>query len=96
MAKIIDITEKLTFDENPKIKIRDVEVEVNSDAVTVLKMMQASGKAESESIPEIYELLFAEKERTKIEKLNLKFKDFTRLIRSAMQCITGEDEPVGE
>ena len=36
--KIVDITEKLSFDENPVLKIKDVTVEVNSDAATVLKL----------------------------------------------------------
>lgn len=65
MAKIIDITEKLSFDENPRIKIKSVEIEVNADASTVLKIMQASGKPEKESIPEMYELLLAWKTERK-------------------------------
>ena len=39
MAKIIDITEKLDFDTNPKIAIKGKEIEVNADAETVLKIM---------------------------------------------------------
>ena len=35
--KIVDITEKLSFDENPVLKIKDVTVEVNSDAVHCAK-----------------------------------------------------------
>ena len=39
MAKVVDITEKLSFDENPKIKIKGHEFEVNSDAKTMLEIM---------------------------------------------------------
>ena len=39
MAKIIDITDKLTFDGNPSLKIRGKVLEVNADAPTMLKVM---------------------------------------------------------
>lgn len=39
MAKIVDISEKLSFDENPILKIGDLEVEVNSDAETMKECM---------------------------------------------------------
>ena len=96
MAKVIDITEKLNFDENPRIKIKSVEIEVNADASTVLKIMQSSGKPEKESIPEMYELLFSLEDRKKIDKLKLKFKDFTALIETAMDSVVGANDTVGE
>lgn len=96
MAKVIDITEKLSFDENPRIKIKNVEIEVNADASAVLKIMQASGKPSKEAIPEMYGLLFSEADRKKIDKLKLKFKDFTALIETAMDSVVGEADTVGE
>ena len=39
MSRIIDITEKLNFDEKPKIKIKDKTFEVNDSAVTMLKIL---------------------------------------------------------
>lgn len=39
MAKIVDITDKLSFDENPKLVIKGKELEVNADAPTMLKVM---------------------------------------------------------
>ena len=39
MGKVVDITEKLTFDENPKLLIKGKELEVKADAPTVLKAM---------------------------------------------------------
>lgn len=47
MVKKVDITEKLNFDENPKMVIKGVEIEVNADAETMLKIMgEFSSKSE--------------------------------------------------
>ena len=43
MAKVVDITDKLNFDENPKLKIKGVVVTVNADAETMLRIMGAFG-----------------------------------------------------
>ena len=40
---IVDITDKLNFEESPKLKIKNVTVEVNADAPTMLKVMQRLG-----------------------------------------------------
>ena len=37
MAKVLDITEKLSFEGNPRLKIKGRELEVNADAPTMLK-----------------------------------------------------------
>ena len=47
MAKIINITDKLSFDKNPVIVIRDTEIPVNDDAVTMLKIMDMLGDDET-------------------------------------------------
>lgn len=39
MAKVVDITEKLSFDENPKLEIKGKQYEVKADAKTVLEIM---------------------------------------------------------
>lgn len=44
--KIIDITEKLSFEENPILVIKGKELEVNTDAETVLKLMGIIGDQE--------------------------------------------------
>lgn len=92
--KIVDITEKLSFDENPVLKIKDVTVEVNSDAATVLKIMGIFSKGISaKEVLAVYELIFNEKDRKKIDKLNLQFKDFQTIIMAAVDMITGDEEP---
>ena len=98
MAKVIDITEKLTFDGNPKLKIKDVELEVNSDAPTMLKVMGLMGNEEP-GIPEIlevYNLMFPEKSRKTIEELKLNFEDLVVVIQEGVALISGEGSARGE
>lgn len=94
-AKIVDITEKLSFDENPKIKIKNIICEVNSDAPTMLKLMQVVGQGEGVTagdVVKMYELMFSEEDRKKIDKQKLQFKDFQTLVMSAMSIVTGDSE----
>lgn len=95
MGKVVDITEKLSFDENPKLKIKKVECEVNADAPTMLKLMQLIGDGKDVSpndVVKMYELLFNEADRKKIDNLKLQFKDFQTLVMTAMGLVTGETE----
>ena len=86
MAKIVDISEKLSFDENPILKIGDLEVEVNSDAETMLKLMGTLDKGENMSaVKESMELLF---EKGAVEKIcSLKDKKGKKLSASSLSKI---------
>lgn len=98
MGKIVDITDKLSFDENPKLKIKNTEVEVNSDAATMLKLMQLIGNGDNvtpNDVVKMYDLIFAESERKKIDKLKLQFNDFQAIVMAAMNLVIGDNE-VGE
>ena len=93
MGKVVDITEKLSFDENPTIVIKGEKLEVNTDARTVLEILGLfQNKNEMEAVSEAYEKLFSEKDRKKIEKMKLPFKDFQTLIEEAMELVTGDNE----
>lgn len=93
MAKVVDITDKLSFDENPKIVIKGHECEVNADARTMLEIMGLfAGKSEAEATTEAYTKLFSEKDRKTIDKLKLPFKDFRKIIEISMNLIMGEEE----
>ena len=64
MAKKIDISDKLNFDENPVIVVEGVELEVNSDAETMLRIMGAfEDKDEIKAINKAVTLLFGEEGR---------------------------------
>mgnify|MGYP001146900846 CR=1 FL=1 len=92
MAKVVDITDKLSFDENPKIRIKDEEFEVNTDARTMLEIMGVfSSKDQSTAAVEAYEKLYSEKDRKRIDRLKLTFKDFMKMIEESMALIMGED-----
>jgi hypothetical protein len=99
MSKIIDITDKLSFEGNPKLIVKDLEIEVNTDAPTVLKFMKVINDEESSeslTILKSYELLFSEENREKIESLNLDFSDFLIVVKSAMSFINRNNIKEGE
>ncbi|MBP3469702.1 MAG: hypothetical protein J6K26_09335 [Lachnospiraceae bacterium] len=93
MAKVVDITDKLSFDENPKIVIKGELFEVNADARTMLEIMGLfSSKGQGEAALEAFDKMFSEKDRKRIDEMNLPFKDFMKLIEIAMDLISGEEE----
>ena len=99
MSKTIDITDKLSFEGNPKLIVRDIEIEVNIDAPTVLKFMKLINdeeSSESSTMLKTYELLFSKENREKIESLNLDFSDFMIVVKSAMSFINGNSDKEGE
>jgi hypothetical protein len=92
MGKVVNITDKLSFDENPKLKIKDVEIEVKADARTMLEIMGLfNDKPELEATLGASEKLFSEEDRAKLDKMNLSFKDYMHVIGFAMETIQGED-----
>lgn len=93
MAKIIDITDKLSFDENPKVVIKGKEFEVNADAETVLKMMGAfSSKSDIAASIDAFNFLFSEEDRKRIMMMKMSAKDLMIVIRESMDLILGTAE----
>lgn len=90
MGQVVNITDKLAFDENPVLEIKDQKIEINADAPTVLKIMDLMTQDDSD-VTKAYELLFSEKERKKLDKLRLSFRDFNTVIECAMALAAGED-----
>lgn len=95
MAKRIDISEKLTFDGNPRLVIRGNELEVNADAPTMLKVMNFIGGkgAEVKQINEAYQLMFPEKSRQAIEKMKLNVSDWIIVVQEAVSLVIGDIGP---
>lgn len=95
MSKVIDITDKLSFEGNPKLVVKGVELEVNSDAPTVLLFMQLMGRMDeakdmdADTLLKAYELLFSEETREKIKDLGVDFKDLMVIVQSAVELING-------
>lgn len=94
MSKIIDITNKLNFDERPKLVIKGAEIEVNNDAISFIKtvaLFDSEDGVKTSDILSALELLFDKKSREKIAKLHLSFADLSTLIRTATELIADED-----
>lgn len=93
MSKVIDITEKLTFDGNPSLMIKGKTLEVNADAPTMLKVMglMGSGEPGPKEIVEMYEMMFPEKSQKEIEKLKLNFSDLVTVVEAAVGLIIDND-----
>lgn len=98
MAKIVDITDKLSFDENPVLLVKGEKIEVQADAENMLKIMGLfrNGKSETEASAEAANLIFNERDRKKIAKMKIPIKDYMILIQEAMNLAMGEDDASGE
>ena len=94
MSKIIDITNKLNFDERPKLVIKGAEIEVNNDAISFIKaiaLFDSENGTSSTDILSALELLFDEENREKIAKLHLSFADLSTVIKTATELIADND-----
>lgn len=94
MAKVVDITEKLGFEGNPVLKVRDTELEVNADAATVLQIMGIFSEEEvtPKNIVDACDLLFTEDSNKKIMEMKLNFEDYQTLVMAAVDLAVGNDE----
>ena len=87
-----DLTEKLKFDEDPKLMIKNVELTVRSDAEVVLALMDIIGrKGEAAGAGEAAALLLSERDRKKLAGLHLKMDDYLEVLKAAVQLAMGAD-----
>lgn len=94
MSKIIDITNKLNFEEKPKILVKGTEIEVNNDAISFIKtiaLFDSENGVSSSDLLSALELLFDKKNREKIAKLHLSFADLSTVIKTATELIADND-----
>lgn len=89
-----DITDKLSFDENPTLKVKGEVIEVQADAMNVLKIMGLfdGEKSESKATLEAAEMLFSKKDREKIKGMKLQFKDYVTLVQEAINIAVSDEE----
>ena len=97
MARKVDITEKLSFEDNPSLVIKGKAIEVNADAPTMLKVMNLMSNDDpgAQDIMDAYDMIFSGKSKTELEKLKLDFKDLIIVVQEAVQLISGVEEPAG-
>lgn len=94
MAKTVDITSKLNFEEKPQLKIKDTLITVNNEAATILKLLpKMSEKVTPSAIAEMCEMLFEPSEYEKVMSLKLNLNDFMVLVDEASQLVVGDNEP---
>lgn len=95
MGKVVDITERLSFEERPRLKIKDQEIEVRNDAATVLQMMDIIGDGSNVDVKDMLALAglaFPDSSKKIIEEMKLNLEDYGAVIRAAVSLITSEDE----
>lgn len=94
MSKIIDITDKLNFEEKPIIRVKNVELQANNDAVSMLKVTALFSEEDItiQNILDVYNLIFDEENRKKIESLNLSMRDFQTLIMETSSILINDGE----
>jgi len=95
-----DLTNKLAFDSDPVMTIKDIELTVGSDAETVLMVMDIlENEGEIAAVKKCVPMLFNEEDQKKIKDLGLKMKDYSTLVITAVTLAMGEDpdeEEAGE
>ena len=93
MARVFDITDKLSFEENPVLKIKDVEIEVNTNAMDILNIIGAmKDDTNSQSLLRMLETLFPSAESiAKITSLKLSMEDLKVFIKEAISCVMGSE-----
>lgn len=93
MSKILDITDKLNFEQKPVIKIKDTEIEVNNDAISFIKVAALfDGKdiKPSDMLTAI-DLLFDDDNKAKITNLHLSFDSLAKVIQTATSLVANTD-----
>ena len=92
MGMVYDATAKLKFNEDPILKVRDIELTVRSDADVLLQLMDImQNKSEIEGAREAITLLFSDEDYAKLRGLRLKMDDFIEIVRVAVSLALGED-----
>ena len=98
MAKRIDITEILSFEERPIIVVKGKEIEVNDDAVSILKAFSKVDNNESISVSTIMDIsddIFTKQGKKTLDSLKLNIDDYAKVVEVAIDLVTGAKE-VGE
>lgn len=98
MARKVDITDKLSFEENPSLVIKGKVLEINADAPTMLKVMglMSADDPGAREILEAYDMMFPERSKKELERMKLGFKDLIVVVQEAVQLISGEEPGGGE
>lgn len=93
MSKIIDITNKLAFEDNPRLKIKDTELEIDATAENMLKVMGlVSDRPTAKDVEELCKIIFTEDSKEKLSKMKLSFSDYQKVVMEAVELASGNDD----
>lgn len=93
---VYSLTDKLSFDEQPKVEIQGKVLTINNSAVNVLHLIDVVQTAgEVAGTKAIIDVLFNDKDKKVIDKLNLSMADYTKFCEICMDLALGRD-PDGE
>lgn len=101
MSKVVNITDKLNFEENPALQIGDMTVEVHADAETVLRLMgtlKGKDDVDINAVTEIMKLLFdpeAVQQLCAMERdgKKLSARSLMVIVQEGMNLVIGDDSP---
>lgn len=99
MARVIDITDKLNFEEKPSIKIKDTVLKINDDAPSMLKILAIlndENGVKPDGIEKLVKLLFEPSEREKLSALDLNIRDYTMAVMQTAKVVSNFDDNEGE
>lgn len=89
---LYSLTDKLKFNDDPQIAIKDKVITVKSDAVTVLKLLDVVKQTgEIEGAVSIMDLLLSEEDKAKVDSLNLKISDYIMVAETIIDLALGND-----
>nr|DAI89261.1 MAG TPA: hypothetical protein [Caudoviricetes sp.] len=101
MSKVVNITDKLNFEENPALQIGDMTVEVHADAETVLRLMgtlKGKDDVDINAVTEMMKLLFdpeAAQQLCAMERdgKKLSARSLMVIVQEGMNLVIGDDSP---
>ena len=89
---VYSLTEKLNFEDNPQIQIKDKTITVKADAETALKLVDILDReGEMRASIKASELLFSARDQKIITGLGLNMRDYSTLLRTAIALCLGND-----
>lgn len=89
---VYSLTDKLKFDECPKVEIKGKTLTINNSAVNVLHLIDVvQTMGEVAGAKAIVDILFSAKDKKTIESLNLSMADFTKFCEICMDLAIGND-----
>ena len=89
---LYSLTDKLNFNTDPQIQIKDKVITVKADAETVLKLLSLiDEKGEVQATLEVADLIFSSADQKTIKSLKLSFGDYIKLIEVATSLAMGND-----